>query len=94
MAGLIGSEGTPFSITFKDPDETTLGLMVGELPYIQREPDKELLILINPRKSQLYMRLDVLLVLCFPSSGVKLSVDVPACYAESLSWLSVQLYRQ
>ncbi|KAK7228063.1 hypothetical protein V2G26_000233 [Clonostachys chloroleuca] len=29
MAGLIGSEGTPFSITFKDPDETTLGLMVA-----------------------------------------------------------------
>ncbi|KAF7553413.1 hypothetical protein G7Z17_g3640 [Cylindrodendrum hubeiense] len=29
MAGLIGSEGTPFSLTFKDPDATTLGLMVA-----------------------------------------------------------------
>jgi hypothetical protein len=31
MAGLIGAEGTLFSITFKDPDATTLGIMVGEL---------------------------------------------------------------
>lgn len=31
MAGLIGSEGTPFSITFNNPDATTLGLMVGRL---------------------------------------------------------------
>ncbi|EXK93401.1 hypothetical protein FOQG_05518 [Fusarium oxysporum f. sp. raphani 54005] len=29
MAGLIGSEGTPFSNTFKDPDAATLGLMVA-----------------------------------------------------------------
>ena len=29
MAGLIGSAGTPFTITFNDPDATTLGLMVG-----------------------------------------------------------------
>lgn len=30
MAGLIGSEGTPFSITFDNPDATSLGLMVGK----------------------------------------------------------------
>ncbi|KAF6789670.1 sugar transporter, partial [Colletotrichum musicola] len=30
MAGLIGSEGTPFSNTFKNPDAATLGIMVGE----------------------------------------------------------------
>lgn len=30
MAGLIGAEGTPFSITFNDPDATTLSIMVGE----------------------------------------------------------------
>jgi MFS family permease len=29
MAGLIGAEGTLFSITFKDPDATTLGIMVA-----------------------------------------------------------------
>ncbi|OLN83350.1 Sugar transporter STL1-like protein 3 [Colletotrichum chlorophyti] len=29
MAGLIGSEGTPFSNTFKNPDATTLGIMVA-----------------------------------------------------------------
>ncbi|PSN59329.1 general substrate transporter [Corynespora cassiicola Philippines] len=29
MAGLIGSEGTPFSNTFNNPDATTLGIMVA-----------------------------------------------------------------
>ncbi|KAF6785181.1 sugar transporter [Colletotrichum sojae] len=29
MAGLIGSEGTPFSNTFKNPDAATLGIMVA-----------------------------------------------------------------
>ncbi|KAG2420064.1 hypothetical protein HFD88_004862 [Aspergillus terreus] len=29
MAGLIGSEGTPFTIAFSDPDATTLGIMVA-----------------------------------------------------------------
>ncbi|KAH6695600.1 general substrate transporter [Plectosphaerella plurivora] len=29
MAGLIGSEGTPFSNTFENPDATSLGLMVA-----------------------------------------------------------------
>ncbi|KAM6528982.1 hypothetical protein FALCPG4_009934 [Fusarium falciforme] len=29
MAGLIGSEGTPFSVTFKNPDAASLGLMVA-----------------------------------------------------------------